>query len=104
VMWQQPLPPQITSFTSSCSTCRGEYTLSWRTLYADSCTLNGRSVPVNSDSWPESAPESNCTKNSDCSHACQTTSRNVTYTLSCSNSAGSTSQSLTVTEVWSQCI
>jgi hypothetical protein len=98
-------PPKITSFTSSCSTCHGRYTLSWRTLYADSCTLNGQNVPVNSDSWPESSPEDMCGIGNPCDSGfqCESVHAPVTYTLSCSNSAGSVSQSLTVTEVWNTC-
>jgi hypothetical protein len=106
VTWQQPLPPQITSFTSSCSTCHGQYTLSWRTQYADSCTLNGQSAPVNG-SQTKSSPPDTCTDDRECDtnsgFRCRGNSRSVTHTLSCSNSAGSTSQSLTVDEVWNSC-
>jgi hypothetical protein len=106
VTWRPVNPPQITSFTSSCSTCHGQYTLSWTTQYADSCTLNGRSVPVNG-SQRESTPRDECYTDSDCGrgqdYKCAGVTESVTYTLTCSNSAGSRSQSLTVTERWNEC-
>ena len=106
VTWRQAEPPQIRSFTSSCSTCHGQYTLSWTTQYADSCTLNGQSVPVNG-SQRESTPRDECYTDSDCGsgedYKCAGVTESVTHTLTCSNSAGSTSQSLTVTEGHNEC-
>jgi hypothetical protein len=42
VTWRQARPPLITSFTSSCSICYDQYTLSWTTQNANSCTLDGQ--------------------------------------------------------------
>ena len=100
---QAAQPPKITSFTSSCSTCHGQYTLSWTTQYADSCTLNGHNVPVNG-SISDGVPVDQCTTDADCpGEKCVGLEETVTYTLSCTNSAGSDTKTLTVKERWNEC-